>query len=177
MSNSVREPDFGDAIAEVDEEVLSMVEWVRKRVRLKGWSADKWDEDHTTATIDWLTHPDLRKLVAYLSDDGDLALLTPHSMVPVAPTHFLYFIKDGKALTPATMNSVKWGYVNGGGLDSLQRLMSGVYVPHLVNNTAWPDSVKKDFRAQVHRFMASVIEAVSVGAASAPEHAATATLT
>ena len=36
--------------------------------------------------------------------------------------------------------------------------MEGIYVPRIESGTAWPESLRKDFSGQLHRFMASLIE-------------------
>ncbi len=58
------------------------------------------------------------------------------------------------------MCQVTFGYMNGGGLESLLRSMQSVYVPQLTATTSWPESVRKEFTGQMHRFMASLIETV-----------------
>jgi hypothetical protein len=55
---------------------------------------------------------------------------------------------------------VTFGFVNEAGMESLLRVMKGVYVPQLTTNTTWPDSVRKEVTGQVNRFMASLIETV-----------------
>jgi hypothetical protein len=37
-------------------------------------------------------------------------------------------------------------------------LATGVYVPKVLKNKTWPDSVKKDFTGQIHKFMAFLTE-------------------
>lgn len=36
--------------------------------------------------------------------------------------------------------------------------MQGLYVPNILNNQSWPETVKKDFTTQLHRFMAFVTD-------------------
>jgi dynein heavy chain len=36
--------------------------------------------------------------------------------------------------------------------------MNGIYVPRILGDTVWPESVKKDFAKQLHKFMASLTE-------------------
>lgn len=45
-------------------------------------------------------------------------------------------------------------------LGSLLAVMEDTYVDMIINNTSWPDSVRKDFTAQVHKFMANLTESV-----------------
>ena len=50
------------------------------------------------------------------------------------------------------------GVLRSGASESLLKLMTGVYVPAVLGNTSWPDSVRKDFTGQLHKFMAFLTE-------------------
>jgi dynein heavy chain, axonemal len=39
-------------------------------------------------------------------------------------------------------------------MESLLRVMNQVYVPIFLDNKRWPDTVRKDFNNQLHKFMA-----------------------
>lgn len=43
-------------------------------------------------------------------------------------------------------------------MDSLLGLMNSIYLPAFLSNDTWPESVKKEFSAQLHKFMASLTE-------------------
>lgn len=43
-------------------------------------------------------------------------------------------------------------------MDSLLKMMNGVYLPTFLANESWPESVKKEFSGQLHKFMASLTE-------------------
>jgi dynein heavy chain len=59
------------------------------------------------------------------------------------------------------MQVVFLGLLRGGdALHSLLRQMHGLYVPAVVGNTSWPEAVKADFTAQLHKFMANLTETV-----------------
>lgn len=45
-------------------------------------------------------------------------------------------------------------------LEGILKLMQDVYMPAFLSDDNWPDAVKKDFTGQLHKFMASVTEAV-----------------
>lgn len=56
---------------------------------------------------------------------------------------------------------VFFGVLRGGdALHSLLRIMHGVYVPVVVGANSWPEAVKSDFTAQLHKFMANLTETV-----------------
>jgi len=41
---------------------------------------------------------------------------------------------------------------------SLLRQMMGIYAPIFFENKTWPDSIKNDFSAQLHKFLASLTD-------------------
>lgn len=54
-----------------------------------------------------------------------------------------------------------FGVLRGGdALHSLLRAMHGLYIPVVVGNNSWPEAVKADFTAQLHKFMANLTETV-----------------
>lgn len=139
-----------------------MIDWMKRTVKLKGFRPAKWTEEHDSMAAQFLTSPELRKLVAYVAADGELVMLTPYSSFPAAPRSFCYWVRreSSASISPRNIKStVQFGMVNGGGVDSLLRLMQDVYLPTMRGTTQWPESVRKDFLGQMHRFMASVVEA------------------
>lgn len=53
---------------------------------------------------------------------------------------------------------VQYGSVKGMHIESLLRLMMGIYAPIFFENTTWPDSIKNDFSAQLHKFLATLTD-------------------
>ena len=172
-----------------------MVQWIRKRVALKSLTESHWTDEHETIITEFLFHPNLRRLVAFIGGTGLLELHTtdlrsvlgqtaganlsqvgPNSASDkdgssvglksatssnwAGPSDFTYFILRSNAeVTPETMSQcVQYGRVQGRVIESLLRVMNGVYVPRVLATTTWPESVKKDFAAQMHKFMASLTE-------------------
>jgi dynein heavy chain len=53
---------------------------------------------------------------------------------------------------------IQYGVVHKNAVQSLMRLMQGVFTPKVFScQTGWPDTVKKDLTSQFHRFMASLV--------------------
>ena len=55
-----------------------------------------------------------------------------------------YFIKCGFVRTLTSSNfykNIQYGSLQGQNIESLLRLMDGVYAPAFFENTAWPDSI------------------------------------
>lgn len=70
-----------------------------------------------------------------------------------------YFIKNKQytdtPLTPDNLlTRVQYGTVKASHIESLMRVMSNIYAPIFFENTSWPDSIKNDFSAQLHKFLA-----------------------
>jgi hypothetical protein len=82
-----------------------MVEWIKARIRLKGCNVKElWTEEHDGVVAEFLVHAELRKLVAYLTEDKTLGLLT--ASAALSPRQFVYFIRlDNTPCTPATIAS------------------------------------------------------------------------
>ena len=168
---------------ELSPEVGLCLAWLRRAIRLPG--AGAWGEEHDTIATHFFSSPDARKLIAYVSVDGSLVLLTPYATLPVAPKVFQYFVKREASATPGSPGdgggddggggmshtmmhhgvapltlasiraTIQMGFVNGGGVDSLLRLMHDVVLPCVreVNGptAAWPESLRKDFASQSQR--------------------------
>lgn len=58
---------------------------------------------------------------------------------------------------------VQYGTIEGSIMESLLRLMQGVYVPIFSENQQWSESVRKDFVGQMHKFMAVLTVKTSLG--------------
>ena len=43
-------------------------------------------------------------------------------------------------------------------LKSLLSFMNNMFIPTIMNEKSWPDNVKKEFLAQLHKFMTSITE-------------------
>uniref|UniRef100_H2ZI86 Dynein axonemal heavy chain 2 n=1 Tax=Ciona savignyi TaxID=51511 RepID=H2ZI86_CIOSA len=72
-----------------------------------------------------------------------------------------YVFRTGQLaeITESNFTSVvQWGTLRAGYLDSLLRIMNGIYAPLFFKNKSWPDSIKNDFSAQLHRFLASLTD-------------------
>jgi dynein heavy chain len=57
-------------------------------------------------------------------------------------------------LTPENIASqVQFGVISGSSMDSLLKLMNGLYLPSFLANDSWPESVKKEFSGQLHKVL------------------------
>ena len=73
-----------------------------------------------------------------------------------------YFLKT-KMNTPITFANIQQclmvGQVDGDPLDDILNKMNAEFLPKLLGEKNWPESVKKEFVAQLHKFMAALTEA------------------
>lgn len=117
-----------------------------------------WTEAHIEVMEAFLDDSQ-RLLVAYMDPYNGLVL--DHA-VPCNPIHEIsYFIKRDNTAEITCENflkTVQYGTVAGGQIESLLRAMTGFYAPIVFENTSWPDSIKNDFYAQLHKFLASLTD-------------------
>lgn len=105
MSSGFFSADGADgAIPEVDEVSVALIEWIKKRVRFKGFRKTMWNEEHDGIAVEFLTHPDARKMYAYMAVDGVLGLATAHNVSPVSPKQFTYFVRTEAG--PLTLENI-----------------------------------------------------------------------
>ncbi|KAJ3355389.1 hypothetical protein HDU91_005673, partial [Kappamyces sp. JEL0680] len=117
-------------------------------------------EDHLQLIKDFLTNPKDRKLVLYIDDKKKPATLHVSTALPTQVfSEMAYFIKEslaaGDVLTESNFErKVQYGKLTKNTMESLLKMMSHVYVPIFLGNKKWPDSVRKEFNNQLHKFMA-----------------------
>lgn len=66
-----------------------------------------------------------------------------------------YFIrKEDCMIMEETFESyLQFGTLPGGGIASLLRLMNGIHAPLVTYSTDWPESIKNNYLAHMHRFI------------------------
>ena len=121
---------------------------------------DKSDlvEEHKVLIHDFLTIPDARKLVIYVDEKRNPNTQVTTSLPSQVFTEMAYFIKESALksdiLTEHNFeHKVQYGKLTKNTMESLLRIMSHVYVPIFLGNKKWPDSVRKEFNSQLHKFM------------------------
>ena len=114
---------------------------IRERVTVSQLKADMWTVDHI-GIIENFTRDTQRLLVAYIDTINGLTL---EHTIPTNPVEELtYFIKctNVEELTAENFcGNVQYGTVKKTHIESLLRLMSGIYAPLFFENTSWPDSI------------------------------------
>jgi dynein heavy chain, axonemal len=75
----------------------------------------------------------------------------------------VFFTKQpGQAVTASNIaRRVCFGCINSSdACQTLLKMMHGLYMPMVLSNTTWPETVKTDFMGQIHKFMANLTETV-----------------
>ncbi|KAJ3024564.1 UNVERIFIED_CONTAM: Dynein heavy chain 2, axonemal [Siphonaria sp. JEL0065] len=170
--NQAGDPGVAPAAAPTGEDIMLVVSRFKNLVTLTGYTADLWTSDQDTAVIDFIQDVNIRKLILFI--DPERKVLCTQTSLPNNVKEIMYFIKEvptaggeGKesGVAPSAINSrtfekyFQYGTVTGEVMDSLLRMMQGVYVPMFMENKQWPESVRKDFRSQMHKFMAFLTDA------------------
>jgi len=127
------------------------------------WLQSLWEPDvHTNVASRFLMDVKSTRMFAMLETKPQLRLVLTVD-VPKSFEQLVYFVRDpAKFVTKENIGEVVFlGLLRGGdALHSLLRQMHGLYVPAVINNTSWPEAVKADFTAQLHKFMANLTETV-----------------
>ena len=131
---------------------------VKDRVILTNLTPEMWEEKHSVYIESFLTNSHCL-LVAYVDPINGLTL--DHKIPTVMVDELSYFVRKADVLDITDenfLNVVQYGTVSGQHIESLLRLMTGIYAPLFFENTSWPDSIKNDFSAQLHKFLASLTD-------------------
>jgi dynein heavy chain len=137
----------------LDKQTLTRVISRFKQVlSLTDYNDKMWTESHEDTVFEFLTSSDMTKLIGYVGND----LLVLQNGIPSNASEIFYFIKQSKdQITEINFEEViRYGALTGDAMSSLLRLMENVYLPLFATNKNWPESLKKDFNLQLHRFMA-----------------------
>ena len=123
---------------------------IKKRITLSKLTSDMWKHEHVEAINAFLGPVDSypRLLTAYI--DSVSGLVFTNSVPYGSVGEIVYFVRrhsntsDGDALqqhvtTESFFNEIQYGVVSGRHIESLLRIMTGVYVPMFFRNTTWPD--------------------------------------
>ena len=138
----------------------AMIQWIQARIELPGYASELWLGEHDEVAIEFLSNPGTQRLLAVMQD-GALRLATNNiAMLQGSFKQLTYYIKpDGAKLSrPTIAKVIQYGTISGAGMHALLRQMNGVYAPQIFGSKAWPESIKKDFTGQFHKFMASLTE-------------------
>ena len=158
-------PEPASALSSVDPDCIA---WIKSKVHLPtdaSGSALTWQSEHDEVIAEFCASVSTRRLFVF--NDEALGGLQLQLSVPQVPAdgnfgqqEIMYFLKPEKTVLNIDnlAKTVQYGSVHGPPTQSLLRLMNGVFVPLCLKDQSWPDTIKKEFSGQLHRFMASLTE-------------------
>jgi len=135
---------------------------------LDEFSMEKMDNDKLRRFHDFLENASYSKFFVWL-EVGTYALRTSFDAAPLffesgmksEEYQVCFFLKRcGNDPVVASMLSTQLlvGQIDGNPLDDLLQKMNAEYVPKLLGENDWPDGVRKEFQANLNKFMATITE-------------------
>ncbi|XP_036369342.1 dynein heavy chain 2, axonemal-like [Octopus sinensis] len=146
---------------QLEEPALSVYEMIKKRVTLHDVTPDMWKEVEQELIWQFIEDPSVHVLIIY--KDPLNGIIIEHCIrTAFNAKQLCYFIKTPRTKEVTSenfLNVIQYGCVKGPSfLESLLRVLSGVFAPLFFENTTWPDSIKNDFFAQLHKFLATLTD-------------------
>jgi dynein heavy chain len=138
------------------------IEWLKSKLDLDGFTPEKWRNDYNEIVNEFLNEEGTSKIYFWM--DEELGLMVKNLEPPKLSkddSGFIFFIKpyDAETITPDNITAnIRWGLMDRPLLDSLLEHMNSYFVPTVKKETKWPESVKKEFLGQLHRFMSVLTE-------------------
>ncbi|KNC97489.1 uncharacterized protein SPPG_07404 [Spizellomyces punctatus DAOM BR117] len=132
---------------------------------LNGYSDELWTEEHNQAAESFLYESQNRKILAFIDTDRKPATLYLQAALPPRKVKELMYLirthtEEGEPVTDHNFSQkVQHGFVSGNTMESLLQLMQGTYVPMFSDNKRWPESARREFSNQLHKFMAFLTDA------------------
>lgn len=117
--------------------------------------------EHGREVVDFANSRKECSLFAFFDANGNLQVQKQAPHLGQQRGKVAYFAR------PATMHAleanelderVSFGLVNENVMECMLLTLGNVYVPQLLSSQEWPESVKKDFTSQLHKFMANLTE-------------------
>ncbi|BFZ00250.1 hypothetical protein BsWGS_03289 [Bradybaena similaris] len=138
---------------------MNVLDMIKKRITVNGFREISLSPEDIDTIMKFIKDEFEHLLVAY--NDRFQGLTISLSIPVLQVKSICYFIKSfgTKEITShGFLKDVQYGVIKGGHIESLLRMMMGVYAPIFFENSSWPDSIKNDFSAQLHRFLASLTD-------------------
>ncbi|MCJ8731422.1 hypothetical protein PDJAM_G00199410 [Pangasius djambal] len=144
---------------EEDAHTKGLIELLKRRVALTGISEASWTDENNRALDKFIADTTIKLLIIYL--DPFSGLCVQYTMPSQVVEQLAYFIrKENSMIMEETFEScVQFGTVRGGGIESVLRLMNGIHAPLVTHSTDWPESIKNNYFAHMHRFITYLTDA------------------
>jgi dynein heavy chain len=149
-----------------DERVMYMCNALTS---LDEFSMERMDQDKYRRFNDFLENPQYTKFFVWLEHANNYVVRTSFDGAPaffdagIKAEEYqvcFYFKRCGNdPIVPALIETqLLVGQIDGNPLDDLLNKMNAEYVPKLLGENDWPDGVRKEFQANLNKFMATITE-------------------
>ncbi|XP_032872211.1 dynein heavy chain 2, axonemal [Amblyraja radiata] len=132
---------------------------IKSRVPLENIQPEMWTSDHEHQMTEFIYDVTRRLLTVYMDEYAGLLVIagTP----PQGTDYLMYFIRKEQAVITEDnfMHVVQFGSIRHGHLESLLRHMQGIFAAQFFENRMWPEGIKNNFSAHLHKFLASLTDA------------------
>uniref|UniRef100_A0A0L8GEJ5 Uncharacterized protein n=1 Tax=Octopus bimaculoides TaxID=37653 RepID=A0A0L8GEJ5_OCTBM len=128
----------------LEEPAPSVFEMIKKRVTLHDITPDMWNEVDQDMIWQFIEDPSVHVLIIY--KDPLNGIIIEHCIrTAFNAKQLCYFIKTPRTKEVTSenfLNVIQYGSVKGPSfLESLLRMLSGVFAPLFFENTTWPDII------------------------------------
>ncbi|XP_063786889.1 dynein axonemal heavy chain 2 [Pseudophryne corroboree] len=140
------------------EEHLDLKPNLKQRIVLRHLPPEIWTPELDTALDHFVS--DITQEVLSVYFDPHTGLHAEFNMPGQNVEQLVYFIRrERSSLVPENLQeNLQFGCVRGPYIVALLRLMNGVYAPYIFSNTTWPESIRNNFSAHAHRFLAALTD-------------------
>ncbi|XP_062904770.1 dynein axonemal heavy chain 2 [Mobula hypostoma] len=148
-----------DVQEQMEMEASDLVDLFKSRVLLEGLQPEMWTLEHDQMLTAFAQDVTQRVLTVFMDQYSGLqvTLGTPAQ----ATDYLIYFIrKEGVEIDRDNFTHVtQFGSIRDGHLESLLRHVQGVFAPQFFENRLWPEGIRNNFSAHLHKFLASLTDA------------------
>ncbi|KAJ3091962.1 Dynein heavy chain 2, axonemal [Quaeritorhiza haematococci] len=142
-------------------DVAKIIRRFRRLIAIPGYDEHLWTKEHDDVVAEFIQSQGRHRLFAYI-DQSSSKLVFQQTLPTRATSEFMYFIKTASRSDTVTETNfdrrIQHATINGQTVENLLRSMQGLYVPIFNESKRWPDSVKREFMSQTHKFMAMLTD-------------------
>ncbi|XP_069776189.1 dynein axonemal heavy chain 2 isoform X3 [Narcine bancroftii] len=148
-----------DTNSDEQENPPNLIDLFKSRVVLENLQPPMWTSEHNLLLSEFAQNVNQRVMTVFMDQFTGLQVIlgTPSQ----ATDYLIYFIRKEKAEINQDnfTHVVQFGSIRDGHLESLLRHMQGIYAPQFFENQLWPEGIKDNFSAHLHKFLASLTDA------------------
>ncbi|KAJ1537343.1 Dynein heavy chain 2, axonemal, partial [Nowakowskiella sp. JEL0078] len=161
--NTDNEEKYFTKSSSLQLESYILIERFKDAISLKNFKKEMWTTYHDIILKEFISNQESTRIIAFIDSTSNLCL---QQTVPARKVQeLMYFLKHNSSSENENYdghdnfeNKFQYGKLSGNAMESLLKMMQGVFVPMFLDNKRWPDSVRRDFTNQVHKFMADLTD-------------------